>query len=274
MSFKGISVLISVYIKEKPIYLDKALESIWDCQILKPNEIILIKDGELTEDLDKIIHKWKTRLNSVLKIISLPQNVGLALALNEGLKLCYFEYIARMDTDDISTAMRFKEQAAFLDANNEIDVVGTYISEIDENDTEVKNLVKLPLSHEDLLYFFRKRNPLIHPATMFRTSFFEKAGVYSDKLLLAEDYHLWYKGFLSGCRFSNIPIIGLRFRRSSEFYKRRSGFKKIYGLLLFRLTRCNRELKFGINSDLYAIIYFLIQLSPRFIKRYTYKWLR
>jgi glycosyltransferase involved in cell wall biosynthesis len=270
----GISVLISVYKKDNSVFLDKALESIWDYQILKPNQIVLIKDGELTSELEVIIKKWAVRLDTSLKITALHQNVGLALALNEGLKSCDFDYIARMDSDDISTPARFKEQQVFLDANPLIDVVGTYISEIDENENLVKDLVKLPLFHDDLLLFFKKRNPLIHPATMFRKSFFDKAGIYSNELMLAEDFHIWYKGFLAGCRYANIPIIGLKFRRTSDFYERRSSFKKIYGLLIFRITKCNRDLNFGIKSDLYAIIYFLIQLSPRFIKRYTYNLLR
>lgn len=270
----GISVLISVYKKENSVFLDKALESIWDYQILKPNQIVLIKDGELTSELEMVINKWAVRLDTTLKIIELHQNIGLALALNEGLKSCDFEYIARMDSDDISTPNRFKEQQLFLDKNPLIDVVGTYISEINENDDLVKDLVKLPLYHEDLLLFFKKRNPLIHPVTMFRKSFFDKAGIYSNELLLAEDFHLWYKGFLAGCRFANIPIVGLKFRRTSDFYARRRSFKKIYGLLIFRLTKCNRDLDFGIKSDFYAIIYFLIQLSPRSIQQYTYNLLR
>lgn len=270
----GISVLISVYKKENSVFLDKALKSIWDHQLLKPNQIVLIKDGELTLELEMVIKKWVDRLDTTLKIVKLNQNIGLALALNEGLKSCDFEYIARMDSDDIATPSRFLEQQLFLDKNPRIDVVGTYISEIDEKDYIVKELVKLPLFHDDLLLFFKKRNPLIHPATMFRKSFFNKAGIYSNELMLAEDFHLWYKGFLAGCRFANIPIIGLKFRRTSDFYGRRRSFKKIYGLLVFRITKCNRHLDLGIKSDLYAIIYFLIQLSPRFIQQFTYNILR
>jgi glycosyltransferase involved in cell wall biosynthesis len=270
----GVSVLISVYKRENPVFLDKAIESIWDYQTLRPDEIVLIKDGELTSELEFIINKWVVLIGTSLKIIELRQNVGLALALNEGLKSCNFEYIARMDSDDISTPDRFKEQQLFLDANPLIDVVGTYICEIDENDYLLKDVVKLPLFHDDLLCFFKKRNPLIHPSTMFRRSFFDKAGVYSNELMLAEDFHLWYKGFLAGCIYANIPIIGLEFRRTRDFYLRRRGLKKIYGLLIFRITKCNRDLKLGISADLYALIYFFIQLSPRFIKRYMYNLLR
>ena len=46
------SVLISVYYKEKPIYLKSALDSVLN-QTLPPSEIILIKDGPLTVELEK-----------------------------------------------------------------------------------------------------------------------------------------------------------------------------------------------------------------------------
>ena len=268
------SVLMSVYKKENPEYLQKSLKSIWDDQLLKPNDIVLIQDGELTTPLEDVIYYWKQKLGDILNIVVLPENMGLALALNEGLKHCNYEYIARMDTDDICTPNRFISQIEFLNKNKNIDIVGTYITEIDENDEIVKSIVKLPLTHDDLLHLFRWRNPMIHPSVMFRNTFFKKAGIYTNELLLAEDYHLWYKGFLSGCEFANIPEICLLFRRSSDFYKRRGGKKKLFGLLKFRLTKCNRDLKFGFTADIYAFFYFIIQSSPTFIRKLAYKKLR
>lgn len=268
------SVLMSVYYKEKPEYLQRSLESIWVDQTLKPTEIILVKDGPLTPELDMIINNWVNLLDSKLNIIALEQNGGLANALNMGLRHCNSEYIARMDTDDICTPLRFKTQIDFLEKNTLVDVVGTYISEIDEDGSLVKDVVKFPLEHKELFNLFKKRVPMVHPTTMFRKSFFEKAGTYSLELVLAEDYHLWYKGFLNGCVFANIPIIGLYFRRANDFYERRSGVKKLIGLLKFRLTKCNRELNYGIISDIYAILYFLIQISPKFVRKLSYKYLR
>ena len=49
------SVLISVYHKEKPDYLMKALNSIWDIQTVKPNQIVIIKDGPLTTELERVL---------------------------------------------------------------------------------------------------------------------------------------------------------------------------------------------------------------------------
>ena len=106
------SVLISVYNKERPDFLEKSLKSIWDEQTLKPNEIVLVKDGVLTKELDEIINKFS--IDSPLKIIPLSKNMGLGFALNEGLKYCSYEYVARMDSDDIAKPKRFEKQLMIL----------------------------------------------------------------------------------------------------------------------------------------------------------------
>ena len=87
------SVLISVYCKENPTFFNRAMLSIWDDQIVKPNEIVLVKDGSLSADLNKCIQYWETKLCDILVVVSLPDNVGLGAALNIGLKECFYMII-------------------------------------------------------------------------------------------------------------------------------------------------------------------------------------
>ena len=61
------SVLMSVYKKENPIYLSDSLESILVNQNLKPDELVLVKDGPLTDELEKVI----TRIRAFLQILKL-----------------------------------------------------------------------------------------------------------------------------------------------------------------------------------------------------------
>ena len=268
------SVLMSMYHKEKPEYFDRAMQSIWDEQTIKPDEIVLVQDGKLTDGLYMVISEWKNKLGEVLKIIALEQNVGTGQAKNIGLTKCVFNLVAIMDTDDIATSKRFEKQIDFLVRNQEVDVVGTYISEIDENEKIVKDVVRFPLGHDELYDFFSKRDPLAHPTTMFRKSFFMKAGSYRGDLHLAEDTLLWYYGFMNDCKFANIDYIGLHFRRSTDFYKRRGNIKKSIGLLKYRVFNINKKLNYGINADLFAIAYFLMSISPSFIKKIVYQSLR
>lgn len=271
-----LTVIISLYYKEKGDYFNKAMESIWDNQTLKPNRIILVLDGELTDDLYSLVSFWKNKLGEVLYLIDLKVNKGLAYALNCALEasLNNSKYIARMDTDDISHNQRFAKQIDFLSQNPEVDVVGTWIDEIDENDHIIKNVVKYPLEHFSAYSFFRKRDPLAHPTVMFRSSFFAKAGVYDDSIKLAEDTLLWYSGFLNDCIFANINYTGLSFRRSPDFYKRRANFVKSFKLLKIRIFSINRKLGYDWRADFYAIFYFLFSFSPAFFRKIVYNFFR
>ncbi len=268
------SVLMSIYYKEKPNYFNRCMQSIWDEQSVKPSEIVVVEDGKLTDELYEVIYTWKDKLDDVLRIVPLDKNQGLGKALQIGQKYCKYELIARMDTDDIATSNRFQYQKNFLEENSNIDVVGTYIREIDENEDIVKDVVKFPLRHDELYDFFSKRDPLAHPTTMFRKSFFEKAGNYRTDLHLAEDTLLWYDGFLHGCKFANIDYIGLNFRRTEDFYARRANIQKSIGLLKYRIFTINRKLNYGIKADLFAIAYFFMSVAPSFIKKIVYKTLR
>jgi len=268
------SVLLSIYHKEKSEYFDRCMQSIWDEQTVKPSEIVLIEDGKLTDNLYEIIDIWRNKLGNSFKVVSLEKNIGTGGAKKIGIEYCIFQYIAIMDTDDIATYQRFEKQIQFLEENQDVDVVGTYIKEIDEKENIVKDVVKFPLTHDELYKFFAKRDPLAHPTTMFRKSFFDKVGNYRTDLHLAEDTLLWYDGFLNGCKFANIDYIGLNFRRTSDFYKRRANIKKSIGLLKYRLFHINRKLNYGLKADIYAVAYFGISIAPSFIKKIVYNKLR
>ena len=270
----NLSVLMSIYYKEKAEYFHKTMESIWTDQTLRPDEIILVEDGVLSDHLYSAINYWKEKIGTKLVSVPLPKNMGLALALNEGLKVAKGNFIARMDTDDIAERDRFKVQLEFLQQHVDVDAVGCWICEIDENDSVINDKVEYPLLHNELYQFFEKRDPIAHPTAMFRKAFFDKAGRYSKEVALAEDTLLWYQAFLNNCRLANVDYIGLKFRRSSDFYKRRANWKKTIGLLKFRLFHINRDLNYGIKADIYAIAYFLMSISPSFVKKLLYKLFR
>ena len=101
------SVLISLYYKENPDFLRQSLDSVFT-QTLPPDEVVLVEDGPLTAELDAVVDEYVRRYQS-LHIVKLPKNMGLGNALNEGLKHCSNELVARMDTDDICYANRYFE---------------------------------------------------------------------------------------------------------------------------------------------------------------------
>ena len=103
------SVLMSLYIKEKPEYLRECIESIL-CQTVLPDEIVIVKDGPLTEELEQVLEEYISKNPTLYTIVPLGKNVGLGLALAEGMHWCRNELVARMDTDDVCRNDRFEKQ--------------------------------------------------------------------------------------------------------------------------------------------------------------------
>ena len=122
-----ISVLISVYSKERPDFLEQSLDSIFT-QTMPPDEVVLVEDGPLTAALDAVIEQY-TQKHAELHIVKLPKNGGLGPALCEGLKHCHNDLVARMDSDDISKPERLEKETAYLEQHREIDIVGSWTDE-------------------------------------------------------------------------------------------------------------------------------------------------
>ena len=122
------SVLIPIYSGEKVENFKECLESVIN-QTKKPNEILIIKDGQLTEGLNKLIEKIIEENNEIgIRTHQIQENVGVGMASNIGTELCKYEYIARIDSDDISEPYRFEEQINFLKKHRDIDILGGYIN--------------------------------------------------------------------------------------------------------------------------------------------------
>ena len=271
---RDVSVLMSVYHREKPQYLDVALKSIWIDQTLTPKEIVLVKDGPLPAALEEVISKWLKTAGERLKIVPLETNCGLAVALNNGLAACTSDYVARMDTDDIALPARLETQVSYLEKNPSVDVVGSAMAEVDESGQPRNKIVKYPLSHDECFDLFRKRDPLAHPTVMFRKTFFEKAGIYDSSVRADEDSLLWMKGFNAGCRFANVPDVLLNFRVTSDFFKsRRSGVSCAMELFRNRLKIID-ELDYRADSYVYAVLLLVVYLLPQGLKKFAYRVFR
>lgn len=251
-----LSVLLSIYNKENPFHLTQALESIMS-QTFKADEIVIVEDGPLTEKLYAILEKYESA-HKCIKRISLKNNMGLGKALNNGLMNCSYELIARMDTDDIALPDRFEKQVYFMENHPEIDACSAWIDEFIDSPNNIISRRTLPETPEELYKFGKSRNPLNHPAVMFRKSAVIKAGGYQH-FPLFEDYYLWVRMIMNGSKLYNLQEPLLYFRSSTEMYKRRGGLK-------YALT----EIKFQILLHKIGYISFYQMLKnccTRFIAR-------
>lgn len=214
------SVLIAIYNKENPSHFELAMSSIWDDQTIQPDEIVLVKDGALTPELDNVIIKWEKKLGDRLKVIHLPENIGLTKALNKGLKQCSFDLVARMDSDDISLSQRFEKQLNKFSKNPNLTVLGGFAQEIDLVGHK-GNIRKMPISHQaifDNLFVC----PFSHPSIMFRKSSIQSIGSYNESLIRRQDYDLWFRCGEAGFIFENISEPLLLYRFSENTHQRQS----------------------------------------------------
>lgn len=260
---------MSVYKVEKPGNLDRALQSVWDDQTHRPDEIVLIADGPLTRELDEVIEKWNQSLGESFILCRNDVNLGLTKSLNKGLKLAKGELIARMDCDDISHPRRFEKQHAFLLENSDIDVVGGAIQEFnDEN--ECIAVRSFPTDSKIILKYIGKASPLAHPAVMMRKRIFESGISYDERFRTSQDLALWFDVLDNGYKISNIPDVVLYFRFANDVFKRRSRDKafnefRIYMNGIYRLKGL-----FTI-SYIYPITRLAFRLMPKRIIKLVYE---
>ena len=220
-----ISVLMSVYKAEKASNLDRALNSIWTSQTLKPNQVVLVRDGPLNEELQNVINLWKVKIGDPLTLIDNDMNCGLTKSLNIGIRYVTSELIARMDSDDEAYQERFKLQHQFFIDHPEVDIIGGSMDMVDEKGN-LKYVRNYPQDHDGICKMMPKVCPLGHPAVMMRASIFkEKELRYDERYRNGQDIALWFDAMAAGCRFGNVPDVVLRFSESPESYKRRGSVR-------------------------------------------------
>lgn len=254
------SVLLSLYYKESPLALDQCFESIWDLQFYKPSEIVLVLDGKISDELNIFVQKWQSKIGIILKVVSLPENIGLGKALNEGLKHCSNEWVFRMDTDDICTSDRFEKQIAFIEKNPDVVLFGGQILEFKKelNDSQVLKVV--PLTNDEIRKFARKRCPFNHMTVGYKKSVIEELGGYQHHLFM-EDYNLWLRVIAANYNVANLPDIVLYARVGNGMHARRKGLEYIKSEK--QLLDLKKELK--LQNPIHANILFLIRSALRLV---------
>ncbi len=259
---------MSVYKSEKPEYLSCALKSIWNDQEVKPDEIIIVKDGPLGEELNAVIDRWHKCIGTHLIILVNDENLGLTKSLNKGLKFASGKYIARMDSDDISTPVRLKIQRDYLDSHPDIDVLGGSIVEFNSENANLGTRT-FPKDHQSVLKYIYKASPLAHPAVMMRKSLFDIGLQYNEKYRTSQDIALWFDVVKSGHKIGNLEDVVLKFRRDSDVYKRRSR-KKAYNE--FQIYMSGIRDIFGLITwkYVYPLARYCFRLMPLFIVRKVY----
>ena len=260
-----------VYKKDSDYSFSEALDS------LKPNrdfieEVILIVNGPISKNKSKKIDIETNKLN-ILKI-ELPYNIGIAKALNIGLKSAKTEWIVRFDSDDICLSDRFYNLSKIIEKNkNQYDVIGTYIEEFNKTDN-YKTIRKVPLTNKEIKRKILFSNPMNHVSVLFKRSLFEESQDESFYPIIDgfEDYALWVKLISLNKKFRNFPIITVNVRADDNMLDRRGGLTYIYREIKFRIFIMSyiSLIQFPINY-LFGILRIFVFTSPRILKKIFYK---
>lgn len=268
------AIILTVYVNDSFNDFKESIESMYS-QSYFYYDIFVQEDGKVNSDIhDFLINELKQK--KIKYLGERIENKGFDYSLNELIKIVLgldYEYIVRMDADDIATNFRIEKQLNFMKKNLAIDVCGTYIEEFGDGFDYTKTIT-YPLNHDDMFNFFNKRVPLAHVSALFRRSYFVKAGLYEvDGHLNNGDTLMWMSGFMNGCNFANIDIIGVKVRVSRGFFNRRGGWKKTKADFKNRILVI-KNLNYGTASYFYAFVGAVINLLPSLIKKYAYKYLR
>ena len=247
-----ISWLGSVYIKSNKEDFIRAIKSIeWqDCKYIQ--EIIIVKDGPLSQELESLIDNYIFKIN--YKVISLKYNQGLGNALKHGSEKCNGKYIARFDTDDINLPNRLKTQIPLMENDSKIALVSSAVYE--RSDTEriffKKNYKK---NIKDLIYKF---NPINHPTVILKKEILFRVGNY-EKIKYFEDYYLWLKIFKKGYKILiiNNPLVLMNVDTQ---YQKRWGIIYLFYEFIFTYKVIQSKL---IKENYF--FYFILRLISRLI---------
>lgn len=262
------SLLLPIYARDKVDYLRRAFRSSVNDQTVKPSEVVVVQDGPVPQELADALAELIEASPVPASVVALPENRGLARALDHGMAACRFDVIARMDADDISLPERFEKQLEGIRSG--LDLVGTGMFEFaDEVGTVIGRRVP-PTGQQTIELYSRFHDPFNHPTVMYRRSAVEKAGGYIDVGLM-EDYWLFARMIHSGAKVENLPEPLVMYRVGDGAYARRGGLGQLKAEL--RLQREFRKIGFTtwLQNARNVIVRGGYRLVPVGIRRIAYR---
>lgn len=263
------SVLMSVYYKEKAEYLKASMQSIFN-QTVPTDDFVLVCDGPLNVELNNVINEMQQKFEENLQVVRLKKNKGLGNALNEGIRHCKNELVARMDSDDISYPDRCERQLKVFENKQEVSICSGIVEEFSVTFDKIDAWRVPPETNEEILQFAKGRNPFNHPCVMYKKSAVVNSGSYQDFYLL-EDYYLWLRMLMKGYQGYNIQEPLLYMRAGSDMYKRRAGWK--YARTQVKLFKYMKSQAFITSAQCMksCVIRSGSSIAPNWLRRLMFK---
>lgn len=265
------SIITSVYKNDKPEFVREALDSMLVEQTVKPSEIVLVRDGQVPEELESLLNEYESRYPEIFNIIRLEQNCGLGNALKLGVEIAKYDIVARMDSDDICLPNRFEQQLKFLRENPDADIVGGQMTEFIGNSDNIVGTRVVPCSNAEIYEYMKSRCALNHVTVMFRKEAVLKAGNYQD-WFWNEDYYLWIRMMITNCRFANLPETLVNVRSGADQYARRGGRKYYESEKGIKKLQLENKMISNIEYFYFVVQRYIIQiLMPNWLRGWVFR---
>ncbi|CFR04459.1 glycosyltransferase [Yersinia kristensenii] len=273
MKEKKIAVIMSIYHKDSITWTKSAIESILK-QSYKKFKLFIIVDGYVSIEMRDFVSSYES--NEFVNITFREDNLGLAVSLNELIdslvEIGSFDYIARMDSDDIARPERLEKQISFLEQHTDIDVLGGYCHEFGAD--FALSVKKMPTIHSELIDYSIRRCPFVHPTVMFRCSVFDDGIRYPTNTQFTEDLALWLELLARGRKFANLPEVILDYRINELTLKRRAGLKKALSEIVLRRRYMKLLNRNTILNNIYILSRIPFHLLPHSLLKVCYSLCR
>jgi glycosyltransferase involved in cell wall biosynthesis len=213
------SLLVPVYDGDRPDHLRRALRSAVDDQTVRPDQVVIVRDGPVRDELAECLDEFVRRSPVPVTLVPLQSNGGLGPALDRGLAASWFDVIARMDADDVAMPHRFEVELPLIE---DADIVGAGLLEFVEDTDHIVGQRTPPTEPGQIERYARMHDPFNHPTVVYRRRAVLAAGGYGD-LPLMEDYALFARMLAGGARAVNVAEPLVFYRVGAQAYKRRGG---------------------------------------------------
>lgn len=153
-------------------------------------ELILIDDGST----DRSLELAKSIKDPRVRVYYDGENRRLAARLNQLTGLAKYDFIARMDADDLMSPVRLEKQIELLNADSDIDLISTGLCSLN-NANEALGIrcatSKHTITNKGLL---SGNSGIVHASLLGRRAWFER-NPYKESMIKSQDTNLWVRSY-------------------------------------------------------------------------------
>lgn len=217
-------------------YLPLAVESVLN-QTFENFELIIVDDcsDESTKEYLRSIKDKRVIL------INNDRNLGVQLTLKRGINEAKGQFIARLDSDDISMSNRLENQLIFFNQHPDYGIIGTSYRSLNENG-DILSVREENNDDVEVRWKMLFKSPFVHSTVMFRKSIIDQYNLNYDQEF-AEDYDLWNRmlNYTKGYILKE-PLVDYRIHNNSWTFTKKSN-----------QVNARLELSFGLINNVLKV---------------------